>query len=97
MIAANVCVASFLKWQDIPAIYRVHEEPQARRIKTFVQVSEAMGHKFVIGKSAVYPNEIQQYLESVEDTEEYPVLSKLLLRCMQKARYDAQCIGHFGL
>lgn len=97
MIAANVSVADFLKWQDIPAIYRVHEEPQARRIKTFIQASEAMGHKFVIGRSAVYPNEIQQYLESVSDTEEYPVLSKLLLRCMQKARYDASCIGHFGL
>lgn len=97
MIAANVSVADFLKWQDIPAVYRVHEEPQARRIKTFIQASEAMGHKFVIGKSAVYPNEIQQYLESVSDTEEYPVLSKLLLRCMQKARYDASCIGHFGL
>ncbi len=97
MIAANVCVADFLKWQDIPAIYRVHEEPQARRIKSFVQVSEVMGHKFIVGKSAVHPNEIQNYLASVEDTDEYPVLSKLLLRCMQKARYDANCIGHFGL
>lgn len=97
MIAANVCVADFLKWQDIPAIYRVHEEPQARRIKSFVQVSEVMGHKFIVGKSAVHPNEIQNYLASVEDTDEYPVLSKLLLRCMQKARYDASCIGHFGL
>lgn len=97
MIAANVSVADFLKWQDIPAIYRVHEEPQAKRIKNFVMVSELMGHKFVIGKSAVYPNEIQSYLESVADTDVYPVLSKLLLRCMQKARYDAACIGHFGL
>ena len=56
-----------------------------------------MGHKLVIGKSGIYPNEIQSYLESVSDTEVYPVLSKLLLRCMQKARYDATCLGHFGL
>ena len=72
MIAANVCVASFLKWQDIPTIYRVHEEPQARRIKTFVQVSEAMGHKFVIGKSAVYPNEIQPGIIEVILNETHP-------------------------
>jgi ribonuclease R len=30
MIAANVTVANFLKWQEIPAIYRIHEEPTAK-------------------------------------------------------------------
>ena len=97
MIAANVSVANFLKWQEIPAIYRIHEEPQARRIREFIRISEAMGHKLVIGKSAIYPNEIQRYLDSVSDVKEFPVISNLLLRCMQKARYDVHCIGHFGL
>lgn len=97
MIAANVAVASFLKWQEIPAIYRVHEEPAARRIKNYVTMSEQMGHKLVLAKGSVYPNELQRYLESVKDTDEFPVLSMMLLRCMQKARYDERCIGHFGL
>ena len=56
-----------------------------------------MGHKLVLGKTAIYPNELQRYLASVHDIPEYPVLSTMLLRCMQKARYDASCIGHFGL
>jgi ribonuclease R len=97
MIAANVTVANFLKWQDIPAIYRIHEEPSAKRIKSFVNMSEQMGHKLVVGKSDIYPNELQRYLDSVSDSEEYQVLSMMLLRCMQKARYDSHCIGHFGL
>ena len=97
MIAANCSVANFLKWQEIPAVYRIHEEPQARRIRDFIRISEAMGHKLVIGKSAIYPNEIQRYLDSVSDVKEYPVISNLLLRCMQKARYDVHCVGHFGL
>ena len=97
MIAANVSVANFLKWQEIPAVYRIHEEPSAKRIRTFVNVSEQMGHKLVIGKSNIYPNELQRYLESIRDTDEYPVLSMMLLRCMQRARYDARCLGHFGL
>ncbi len=25
------------------------------------------------------------------------IISTLLLRCMAKARYDEQCLGHFGL
>ena len=97
MIAANVTVANFLKWQEIPAIYRIHEEPTAKRIKNFVNMSEQMGHKLVVGKSEIYPNELQRYLDSVSDTDEYTVLSMMLLRCMQKARYDSHCIGHFGL
>ena len=97
MIAANVCVANQLKWAQIPGIYRIHEEPSARRMRDFVRISEALGHKLKLGQSSVYPNEIQRYLESVRDTNEFPVLSTLLLRCMQKARYDASCAGHFGL
>ena len=97
MIAANVCVANQLKWSQIPGIYRIHEEPSSRRIRDFVRISEALGHKLRLGQSNVYPNEIQRYLESVRDTNEFPVLSTLMLRCMQKARYDASCIGHFGL
>ena len=97
MIAANVTVASFLRYQNIPAIYRVHEKPMAKKINEFILASEAMGHKLVIGKNDIYPKAIQEYLNSIQDTEAYPVLSKLLLRCMQKAKYDNNCIGHFGL
>lgn len=97
MIAANVSVANFMKWQEIPSVYRIHEEPQPKRIHEFVRISELMGHKLILGKGDIHPNEIQRYLDSVEDTPEYPVLSMLLLRCMQKAKYDANCVGHFGL
>ena len=97
MIAANVSVANYMKWLDVPSIYRIHESPTAKKMKEFVRISEGMGHKLVLGKTAIYPNELQRYLASVHDLPEYPVLSTMLLRCMQKARYDASCIGHFGL
>ena len=96
MIAANVCVANFMRWQEIPSVYRVHEEPSARRIRDFIKASEIMGHKLTIGRT-VYPNELSGYLESVKDEDEFPVLSMMLLRCMQKAKYDSVCAGHFGL
>ena len=97
MIAANVCVANFMKWQEIPSVYRIHEEPSEKRLSDFVRTSELLGHKLVLPKNHVRPLQIQQYLESVEDTDAYPVLSMLLLRCMQRAKYDNRCIGHFGL
>lgn len=97
MIAANVCVANFMKWQEIPSVYRIHEEPSPKRLNEFVRTSDMLGHKIVLGKGHVRPLQIQQYLESVEDTDAYPVLSMLLLRCMQRAKYDNRCVGHFGL
>lgn len=97
MIAANVCVANFMKWQEIPSVYRIHEEPSPKRLNEFVRTSDMLGHKIVLGKGHVRPLQIQQYLESVEDIDAYPVLSMLLLRCMQRAKYDNRCVGHFGL
>ena len=97
MIAANVCVANQMKWANLPCVYRIHEEPQAKRIKNFIRTSALLGHKISLGKSGVHPKELQSYLNSVKNTPEYPVLSMMLLRCMQKAKYDPNCVGHFGL
>ena len=97
MIAANVCVANFLKWQEIPAIYRVHDAPKRKKMKDFVTLSEFMGHKYVLAQGPVHATEIQNYLNSVKAEESYPIISTMLLRCMQKAKYSNRCSGHFGL
>jgi len=98
MIAANVSVADCMNRRNLPAVYRIHEEPQARRMKEFEQMSFLLGHKFVLPKEGVLtPLQVQQYMDACKDEEAYPVLSKLLLRCMQKAKYDPRCLGHFGL
>ena len=97
MIAANVCVANQMKLADVPCVYRIHEAPEAKKLKSFVDTSFLLGHKFRPEHSVARPKEVQQYLESVKDSPEFPVLSMMLLRCMQKARYDARPVGHFGL
>src|SRR5699024_8714243 len=40
---------------------------------------------------------VQGILGQLKDKEEYPILSTMLLRCMKKAIYDNNNIGHFGL
>lgn len=97
MIAANECVARHVKWLDTPSIYRVHEEPDAKKIRDFAQIAAVMGHPFKGKAQSVYPKQIQEFLEEAKDSEDYPVLSTYMLRSMQKARYDASCLGHFGL
>jgi len=96
MIAANVAAADYLQKNHVPGVYRVHGEPAANRLKDYTRISECLGHKFKV-KGTVTPKQIQEYMDSVKDTNQYTVLSMLMLRCMQKAKYSASCEGHFGL
>lgn len=97
MIAANCCVANQMKWAQLPCVYRIHEEPQARRVQNFERISYVLGHKFTAPRNGLKPKVVQGYLESVKSAPEFPVLSMMMLRCMQKAKYDSRCVGHFGL
>ena len=97
MIAANVAMADLMKKQSFPALYRIHEDPETKRIKDYQNLAYRLGHKLIVQAGSVTPKELRTYLESVKNDPEYPVLSKMLLRCMQKAKYDPVCVGHFSL
>ena len=97
MIAANECVASHMKWLDIPALYRVHETPEPKKMREFARIAMMLGYPLKADVNHVYPNQLQQLLKLAKEDEIYPVLSTFLLRSMQKARYDSHCLGHFGL
>lgn len=97
MIAANECVAAYLKWMDLPAMYRVHEQPEPKKVRAFAKVAKTLGYSFIVNVSHVYPGQFQQLLEEAQGADNFDVLSAYMLRSMQKARYDVQCLGHFGL
>ncbi|MBW9212604.1 MULTISPECIES: ribonuclease R [Terrabacteria group] len=97
MIAANVAVAKYLQEHKIPGIYRIHEEPGAKRIKEYRHLAEILGKPFTLKASNIRPKNVQQFLTSIQDEHSAPVLNMMMLRTMQKARYDIQNRGHFGL
>ena len=97
MVTANECVARHMKYLEYPCLYRIHEAPDARKMREFVRLSRIMGHAFKGNVTSVHPKEVQECLNSFKDSESYPVISTLMLRTMAKARYDARCLGHFGL
>ncbi len=97
MICANECVAAHLKWLDVPAVYRVHEQPEPKKVRTFARIAKTLGYSFVVNIANVHANQFQKLLEEAKGAENYDVLSAYMLRSMQKARYDAHCLGHFGL
>ena len=97
MIAANETVASCIYYMDFPFIYRVHGEPSEEKIEKFLTFVSSLGYQ-VNGKvKDLTPVAMQKLLEQLKDKDEYQILSSLLLRSMQKAIYDTNNIGHFGL
>ncbi|MBR2824940.1 MAG: ribonuclease R [Solobacterium sp.] len=97
MIVSNVCVANFLQKNHIPGVYRVHAKPEARKLQSFQNIAKIMGHPLILEEGKSSQKQLQQYLWSIRDEEAYPLLSRMLLRCMQKAKYDEHCIGHYGI
>lgn len=97
MLKANETVAQHFKWMDLPFIYRVHEHPKLKKLQQFVSLVKPLGYNIKGSLEHVYPNELSSIIEASKGTEEHTIISTMLLRCMQKARYDEQCLGHFGL
>ena len=97
MIAANETVASTISYMEIPFIYRVHGLPDEDRLKSFLRFLGILGYKINANLKSITPKTIQNILNQLKDKKEYPILSSMLLRSMQKAIYDNNNIGHFGL
>lgn len=97
MIVANETVANAIYYMELPFIYRVHGEPSEEKINKFLSFVSSLGYQ-VNGKIRdLTPIAMQKLLEQLKDKKEYHILSSMLLRSMQKAIYDTNNIGHFGL
>lgn len=97
MLLANETVAEHFKWLDVPFIYRVHEHPKKKKLMQFTTMVKPLGYTIKGSLENVYPSELSNIIETSKGTPEHTIIATLLLRCMQKARYDSQCLGHFGL
>jgi len=97
MLAANETVAEHFHWLKVPFLYRIHEDPDGEKLMHFMEFITNFGY-VVRGKgNKVHPRALQSLLEEIKDTPEETVISKVMLRSMKQARYDAQSLGHFGL
>ncbi|UKS26298.1 ribonuclease R [Paenibacillus sp. HWE-109] len=97
MLAANETVAEHFQWMKVPFLYRVHEDPDSEKLMNFMEFVTNFGYTIKGKGNAIHPRALQTLLEEIKGTPEETVLSKIMLRSMKQARYDAQSLGHFGL
>lgn len=97
MLIANETVAEDYFWQEIPFVYRTHENPDEEKIQKLSMFINNFGYSMHIAKDEVHPKELQKLLLKIEGSPEEALISRLTLRSMKQAKYTVDCIGHFGL
>ena len=88
MLIANETVAQDYFWQEVPFVYRTHENPDEEKIKKLSTFINNFGYTLHIGSDEVHPKELQKLLSKIEGTEEEPLISRLTLRSMKQAKYS---------
>ncbi|MGX7200116.1 ribonuclease R [Enterococcus nangangensis] len=97
MLAANETVAAHFAQQNLPFIYRIHEAPKEEKLQRFFEFVSVFGLTIPGTKKGVTATSLQQLLNKVSDQPEGPVISTMLLRSMQQAKYTTEPLGHYGL
>ena len=97
MLVANETVAAHLEKRVVPTLFRVHEDPDPAKVEIFEEFISTLGYSLSVPADALEPRNFQRLVEKIRGKPEEKPIAFLMLRTMQKARYDAANLGHFGL
>lgn len=97
MLMANETVAEDFFWQELPFLYRTHDNPDPEKMKKLGTFINNFGYSIRTQQGEVYPKELQKLLTKIEGTPEEALISRLTLRSMKQAKYTPYNSGHFGL
>lgn len=97
MLIANETIAEDYFWQEIPFVYRSHENPDTEKIQQLGIFINNFGYSIKINQDEIHPKELQKLLLKIDNTPEEALISRLTLRSMKRARYTSSSDGHFGL
>jgi len=96
MLLANEAVAEYLDRRDAPSVFRIHEKPDPDKLRAFAAFARPFGYRVDPGKPQ-NTRQLQAVLDGAKDDPRQRALPTLLLRSLARARYDAECLGHYGL
>lgn len=96
MLAANIATAEFLLANEIPALYRVHEVPKAKKLEDLHAFLGGLGLNIGGGETPT-ARDYANLIDKVKDREDAHLIETVLLRSMQLAVYSEKNMGHFGL
>jgi len=98
MLLANKQVASFAgnRKTPLPFVYRIHDEPYADKLNNLQMVVSNFGYKLDL-KTKDVSKSLNVLLSDIQGKQEQNLIDTLTIRCMSKAEYNIDNIGHYGL
>ena len=75
MLMANETIAEDYFWQDIPFVYRTHDNPDPEKMKRLGVFINNFGYTIRTHDGEVHPKELQKLLKKIEGTEEEALIS----------------------
>lgn len=97
MLTCNETVAEHMFWLNVPFVYRIHEDPNEEKMDALNTLLHNFGYRLKGNMNKVHPKALQQALEKIKGAPEERIISTIMLRSLQQARYSPECSGHFGL
>ena len=96
MIAANVEAAKFVASKETPALFRVHERPDASRVASLKEFLAGRGLTLGGGEMPA-AGDFAKVSEQARGRPDTSLIHMMILRTMSQARYAPEPLGHFGL
>lgn len=108
MLAANECTARFLHERGSEGVYRIHEEPDQKKVDELCKFLDLSGFSLPNKKSGDSPlsepkdfakliQEIRRQSEGDSLDSSARAIQSLVLRSLKQAKYSTNRIGHFAL
>lgn len=101
MLLANETVDKHLSKLGLPCLHRVHSTPNVERLTDYFKLLDAVNYpfkKYSPVECAENSKALQELAEFIKDTGSLSnVLSTNLVKCMARAKYSPENIGHCGL
>jgi ribonuclease R len=95
MLLANRVVGGRAAARELPFLYRIHERPRYDRLRSFFEAARYLG-KQGPGTIVTDARQLRRWVSHGRTTRDR-LVNVLLLRALEKARYDLTDVGHFGL
>ena len=97
MLTANEEIAETFNSYNAPFIYRVHEIPDLEKLEELNKTLNDFGYSIKVKDDKVSPKEFAKLLKEIKGKDEEKLISKLVLRTLRLAKYEAENKGHFGI
>lgn len=94
MILANEAAAMYLQRNQLNGLYRIHEGPRQDKLAEVNRILQALKIDYRLEPT---PHSYQRLTEIIKGSKYEDFITGIMLRSLNKAKYNPVNVGHFGL